>query len=57
MTDREREVVELAARGLSNRAIADQLFVSVRTVHTHLHRSYGKLGISDRDQLALILRR
>lgn len=56
LTDREREVVELAASGLSNREIAEQLFLSVRTVHTHLHRSYTKLGISDRDQLSLILR-
>jgi DNA-binding CsgD family transcriptional regulator len=56
LTDREREVVELAARGLSNRQIAERLFLSVRTVHTHLHRAYAKLGTSDRDQLSLILR-
>lgn len=55
LTDREREVVELAARGLSNREIAERLYLSVRTVHTHLHRAYAKLGTSDRDQLALVL--
>ncbi len=57
LTDREREVVEQAARGLSNREIAAQLYVSVRTVHTHLHRAYAKLGVNDRAQLAGVLRR
>jgi DNA-binding CsgD family transcriptional regulator len=55
LTDREREVVELAARGLTNREIADRLFVSVRTVNTHLYRSYAKLGVNDRSQLAPLL--
>jgi DNA-binding CsgD family transcriptional regulator len=52
LTDREREVLELAARGYPNREIASRLYVSIRTVHTHLYRAYAKLGVSDREQLA-----
>ena len=55
LTDREREVVELAARGLTNREIGARLYVSVRTVNTHLYRAYAKLGLSDRTQLAPLL--
>ncbi|MGH9234212.1 MAG: LuxR C-terminal-related transcriptional regulator [Acidimicrobiales bacterium] len=55
LTAREREVVRLAASGLTNRDIADRLFVSVRTVTTHLYRSYTKLGVNDRDHLAALL--
>jgi ATP/maltotriose-dependent transcriptional regulator MalT len=51
ITDREREVAMLVAGGLSNRQIADRLFVSVRTVDGHLYRSFAKLGIERRDQL------
>jgi DNA-binding CsgD family transcriptional regulator len=52
LTGRERETVELACRGLTNREIADRLFLSVRTVHTHLQRAYAKLGVNDRADLA-----
>lgn len=52
LTDREREVVALAADGWSNRDIADRLVVSVRTVGNHLQRSYDKLGVSSRKELA-----
>jgi DNA-binding NarL/FixJ family response regulator len=55
LTDREREVAGLAARGLSNRQIADGLYVSVRTVNTHLYRAYAKLGVNDRTQLGALL--
>jgi DNA-binding CsgD family transcriptional regulator len=55
LTDREREVVELAARGLTNRQIADGLGVSVRTVHSHLNHAYTKLGTADRDELAALV--
>lgn len=51
LTRREREVAALAARGLSNREIADRLVVSVRTVANHLHSAYMKLGIEGREQL------
>ena len=52
LTDREREVALLAAGGRSSQEIADALFLSVRTVDTHLHRVYRKLVIEGRHQLA-----
>jgi DNA-binding CsgD family transcriptional regulator len=55
LTDRELEVVRLAASGLTNRDIAARLFVSVRTVTTHLYRSYAKLGVNRREHLAALL--
>lgn len=55
LTTREREVVTLAARGWSNRAIAEHLTVSVRTVEGHLYRAGHKLGVSDRTELAALL--
>jgi len=56
LTAREREIANLAAAGLSNREIADRLVVSVRTVEGHLYRACVKLGTSDREQLATIIR-
>lgn len=50
ITEREREVLELLARGLSNREIAKGLFVSTNTVKTHLAHLYGKLQVSRRTQ-------
>ncbi|GAB4099090.1 LuxR C-terminal-related transcriptional regulator [Sinomonas halotolerans] len=52
LTRREREIAALAAAGLSDREIADRLIVSVRTVEGHLYRSYAKLGVTRREQLA-----
>lgn len=52
LTPTEREVVRLAAEGLTNREIGERLFVSRRTVETHLSHVFGKLGISTRVQLA-----
>ena len=51
LTAQQREIVTLAARGLTNAEIADLLFLSPRTVTSHLYRSYPKLGISHRNQL------
>ena len=48
LTGRERDVAELAAGGLTSRAIGAQLSVSVRTVDNHLGRIYAKLGVSSR---------
>ncbi|MFZ0873926.1 MAG: helix-turn-helix transcriptional regulator [Pseudonocardiaceae bacterium] len=48
-------MVALAAGGLSNRQIADRLIVSVRTVEGHLYRACGKLGATDRTELAALL--
>jgi ATP/maltotriose-dependent transcriptional regulator MalT len=55
LTRRERETAELAARGHSDREIADMLYVSVRTVHAHLRSAYSKLGVSGRGGLAAAL--
>ncbi|MEV4348214.1 AAA family ATPase [Actinoplanes sp. NPDC049596] len=55
LTAQEQQVAELAARGLRNREIADQLFISVRTVGAHLHSIYPKLGISSRHHLPAAL--
>jgi ATP/maltotriose-dependent transcriptional regulator MalT len=55
LTRREQEIATLAARGLSNREIAERLVVSVRTVDNHLHSAYAKLGVSGRGDLAPIL--
>lgn len=52
LTDRERQVALLAAGGRTSQEIADALFLSVRTVDTHLHRVYRKLVIEGRHQLA-----
>lgn len=52
LTVSERKVVDLAAAGVTNRAIADHLFVTLRTVEAHLTRAYRKLGISSRAELA-----
>ncbi|MEJ2869487.1 AAA family ATPase [Actinomycetospora sp. OC33-EN08] len=56
LTPQQREIVRLAAAGLRNREIADRLFLSPRTVGSHLHHAYPKLGISGRHQLAAVLR-
>jgi len=55
LTPSERRVCRLAADGLSNRDIAQALFVTLRTVEGHLTQSYMKLDISSRDALATVL--
>jgi DNA-binding CsgD family transcriptional regulator len=51
LTAQQREIIILAGRGLTNGEIADRLFLSPRTVASHLYRSYPKLGIAGRRQL------
>jgi DNA-binding NarL/FixJ family response regulator len=53
LTDREREVVSLAAEGLSNSEIAERLVVSPATARTHVSRAMIKLGARDRAQLVV----
>jgi DNA-binding NarL/FixJ family response regulator len=48
LSAREREVLELVAKGTSNREIARELFISEATVKTHLTHLYGKLAVKDR---------
>jgi predicted ATPase/DNA-binding NarL/FixJ family response regulator len=52
LSDRELEIATLAARGLSNRAIAGELFIAQTTVARHIANIFGKLGLSSRAQLA-----
>ena len=52
LTPTERDVVRLVSEGLANNDIATRLFVSPRTVQTHLTHVYAKLGFSSRVQLA-----
>ena len=56
LTAREREIASLVAAGLSNRQIAERLFISRRTVDAHLEHIFGKLGITSRVMLAIQLR-
>ncbi|XVV15816.1 AAA family ATPase [Actinoplanes sp. CA-131856] len=51
LTAQELRIVELAADGLTNKEIADQLYLSHRTIGTHLYKVFPKLGISNRNQL------
>ncbi|MDW4906403.1 LuxR family transcriptional regulator [Streptomyces sp. ADMS] len=55
LTARQRQIVTLAAAGLSNRQIADRLTLSIRTVGNHLHSAYTRLGASDRSALPWLL--
>jgi DNA-binding NarL/FixJ family response regulator len=50
---REKEVVSLLAQGLTNKDIAQTLFLSVRTIEAHLRSIYGKLEVSSRTEAAL----
>jgi DNA-binding NarL/FixJ family response regulator len=52
LTPREREIAALIARGLSNRAIADELVISQATVARHVANMLTKLGFSSRAQVA-----
>jgi DNA-binding CsgD family transcriptional regulator len=51
LTAQQLQIAQLAARGLSNREIGEQLFLSHRTVSTHLYRIFPKLGITSRAEL------
>jgi ATP/maltotriose-dependent transcriptional regulator MalT len=51
LTPQEFQIIQLAARGMSNRDIAAQLFLSTRTVAYHLYKAYPKLGIASRNEI------
>ena len=53
LSDREKEIVQLVAKGFRNREIGEKLFISEQTVKNHLHNIFDKLGMSDRLELAL----
>ncbi len=56
-TDREAEIVMLIGEGLSNRAIAERLTLSVRTVESYVYRAMSKTGTTSRDELAALMPR
>ncbi|MFC8392624.1 AAA family ATPase [Streptomyces sp. NPDC057238] len=51
LSPQQQQIVRLAARGLTNREIGEKLFLSPRTVGSHLYRSFPKLGVTARSQL------
>jgi len=57
LTDRQRDVAELVAEGLSNEEIAGRLFLSLATVKSHLTASMRRLGVRTRTQLAIMINR
>ncbi|MDT5258160.1 MAG: hypothetical protein QOD10_3240 [Mycobacterium sp.] len=52
---REREIVALLAKGLSNREVADRLCLSVRTIEGHIYRAMARTGVANRQELAGLL--
>jgi NarL family two-component system response regulator LiaR len=53
LTDREMEVLRFAAKGMSNREIASELTISVRTVQTHLNNVFNKMGVGSRTEAVI----
>ena len=51
LSDREKEVLKLAAKGLNNKDIADSLCISIRTVQGHINSIFHKLGVGSRTRL------
>ncbi len=57
LTARQQEVVELLVDGRSNAEIAEALNISVGTVKNHVHKIFGRLGVSSREQAAIVFER
>jgi DNA-binding NarL/FixJ family response regulator len=55
LSDRQREIVILLCRGLSNRLIADELVLSDRTIKNYLHTIYRTLGVQSRSELMVMM--
>lgn len=53
LTKRETQVMELVQQGLSNKEIAEQLFISLNTLKVHIRNLYGKMGVENRTQALL----
>ena len=52
LSERELEILQLVAEGLTNREIASRLYLSLNTVKAHTRNIYGKLGVNNRTQAA-----
>jgi DNA-binding CsgD family transcriptional regulator len=55
LTDSELKVINLIVQGATNRAVAEQLHISLHTVKNHVHNAFGKLGVSSRAELAQLV--
>ena len=53
LTEREREVLNLMAQGVSNKALAEKLVISMKTVSNHITNIFSKLQVADRAQAIL----
>lgn len=56
ISKREKEVIQLISKGLSNQEISDSLFISLQTVKDHIHRIFVKTGVKNRVQLTNMIR-
>jgi two-component system, NarL family, nitrate/nitrite response regulator NarL len=54
LTDRERQIIRLVTEGLSNKEIGRRLLITDGTIKVHLHNIFGKLGVSNRTELAAL---
>ena len=55
LTPHELQIAQLAAEGLTNREIGQRLYLSHRTVSSHLHRIFPKLGVASRSELRMMV--
>ena len=56
ISKREKEVIQLISKGLSNQEISDSLYISLQTVKDHIHRIFVKTGVKNRVQLTNMIR-
>jgi two-component system response regulator DevR len=54
LTQREQEIMACVVRGMTNRQISRELFITESTVKAHLHSTFAKLGVSNRTQAAIV---